>query len=921
MVDVPPLCLLKLSFKVLSPIDNLPHFHGAHISALFRHLLKPYLPKIETLSSALIVPVPIEVGNNHFLEGDDFSVHITYPQPYHESIKSFINALLSGTEEKNFSETHFYPNKTIKLEYAKCRITGESIFNKSPDVLRYEWINSEIELLQDLNEFSMVFYTPLRLPRPKGIKEEGHRFCDEGFFFEPTGEINPMGHLLKAIENRLLKYKNRGFLETSVSFQKNDPPLNVSNGGLIWIDCPYGYEPTKTIGGVVGTIKINGTCSKEIAYALTLGQYIGIGKNTSFGFGAYIIPELDNVRKVRPAQREKTILERAVDVENLHNALMRLPNSSPGIDGISVSDVKKAGTSILEKLSSEVLSGTYVQGELKRYRLPKEDGKFRDIFIQCVSDRLIHKALSDYLAPIFDRLLLSSAWAYRKGLNRKGAAEALNLAIQQGYTEGIKADIATFFDSVNTEKLIYILRGVFPFDPVTETIESLLHHFNSKGINGLPQGSPLSPVLSNLYLTCFDRAMEKEGFKLIRYSDDFVILTKEGSSKEIIIDKIQKTLSRIDLKLKEEKIIEVKPNTPIRFLGYLISKDEIREVEKDDEGQRDEWLPVFKDDWTDGQPVYLTSLAKSVYSDGADLIVKTDDNTSENIPWSRISRLVVVGRAPVSGGVIYRAVKEEIPVSFIDILGRQRGSFYPEFTEMPDLSSLQAKFAKDETFTLSFAKEIISAKIHNSYVLLKRNGIDCEKIKELEKKVSEAANLDKLRGYEGNAAKIYFSEFAHLVSPFEFKGRTYHPPDGPVNVMLSLSYTFLYNRISSVLKNKGFNARLGFYHKGRGAHNALASDLLEELRHIGERIVLSLIHLKEITMDDFSVNKRNNIEIYRMAAEGFRKIIRRFEKTMSQKASYHGGEKMSYNAYLDEMADNLRRSFKLQIPYRALRID
>ena len=206
-------------------------------------------------------------------------------------------------------------------------------------------------------------------------------------------------------------------------------------------------------------------------------------------------------------------------------------------------------------------------------------------------------------------------------------------------------------------------------------------------------------------------------------------------------------------------------------------------------------------------------------------------------------------------------------------------------------------------------------------VLLRRNNIESKELRELEIKSLSAESIDSLRGYEGTAARIYFSEFAHLVEPFAFRGRVYHPPDGPVNVMLSLGYTMLYNRIATMLKDKGFNARIGFYHKGRGAHNALASDLLEELRHIVERIVLSLIHLNEISASDFSVIKRKNTDVCRMEGEGFRKYVRRFEKTMAQKASYYGGGKMSYNAYLDEMAGSLKRSFKLNIPYKAMRID
>jgi len=297
------------------------------------------------------------------------------------------------------------------------------------------------------------------------------------------------------------------------------------------------------------------------------------------------------------------------------------------------------------------------------------------------------------------------------------------------------------------------------------------------------------------------------------------------------------------------------------------------------------------------------------------------DDTEEKIPWNRLNRMVIAGRSPFSGGVVYRAVKEDVPVTFIDIMGRARGHLFPEYHEMPEMLSLQEKYRKDKEFCLSFAKEIISAKIHNSTVLLQRNGMDVEDMKEIQERLKEAKDVDSLRGYEGAASKAYFAKLAHLVAPFEFKSRVYHPPDGPINTILSLGYSVLYNRIATALKDSGFNARFGFFHQGRGSHCALASDLMEELRHIIERVVLSLIHLGELKPDDFTVRKKKEIDICRIGGEGFRKFVHRFEKTMAVSTSYGSTERMSYNAYIDEMTAGLKRSLRLGIPYKALRID
>jgi CRISPR-associated protein Cas1 len=216
---------------------------------------------------------------------------------------------------------------------------------------------------------------------------------------------------------------------------------------------------------------------------------------------------------------------------------------------------------------------------------------------------------------------------------------------------------------------------------------------------------------------------------------------------------------------------------------------------------------------------------------------------------------------------------------------------------------------------------VISAKIHNSHVLLRRNQKHTPQLLTLAKRARKAEDLEKLLGLEGSAARLYYGQFADLVDPFEFTGRHFRPPDGPVNAMLSFGYTLIYNRLAAALGEKGFNSRLGFFHKGRGSHCALASDLMEPLRHIADRIVLALIHRGELGPQDFTTIKKGAKELCRLDGRGFRTFIRRYEATMAARFTTHDGEKMSANSYLDEIADSLRRSLVLGIPYRALRIN
>ena len=606
---------------------------------------------------------------------------------------------------------------------------------------------------------------------------------------------------------------------------------------------------------------------------------------------------------------------------SLRGALERLPNSSPGPDGLSKEDLKKAGESFLERLGRDVLGGAYTPGETLTYRQQKKNGGYREILVQNFTDRLVQRAAADALQPAVETILSRSAYAFRKGLNRIGAKAALQAALNAGYTQGFKADISAFFDSVNLNILSDVLHGLFPFDPLPSAIISWFRHLQSLGVKGIPQGSPLSPVLSNLYLDRFDKAMAKADFRLIRYADDFVVLVKPSESLDICLEKVKTSLAGLGLALNPDKTDRISRDGRIEFLGYCLVSGEEQPMEPAPEEKGAPWPAVFKEEWRTGHPVYLTSLCRGAYSNGPDLIVQMEEKRSENIPWNRISRIVVVGRSSFSGGVVYRAVKEEIPVIFIDVMGRLHGQLAATAFDQPSMAGLQKRFAKDPEFCLSFAKEIIAAKIHNRSVVLRRNNLDASALKDIAKKVPTSEKPDQLRGFEGSADRAYFQAFSKLTEPFEFRGRTYHPPEGPVNAMLSFGYTLLYNRLAAVLHAKGYSSRVGFFHLARGRHFALASDLMEELRHIADRIVLSLIRRKEIQESHFDKPKRKNgVEVCQIKGDGFRKFIHRYEHTMASKSSYQGGKSMSYNAYLDEMADKLTRTLKLGAPYAALRI-
>ncbi len=451
-------------------------------------------------------------------------------------------------------------------------------------------------------------------------------------------------------------------------------------------------------------------------------------------------------------------------------------------------------------------------------------------------------------------------------------------------------------------------------------ISRWLDNLQDQAVEGIPQGSPLSPLLSNLYLDYLDKELIKKGYFYFRFGDDLLVLFKEDRHKRVL-ETIERILKHLNLRLNKEKVISFREGEPVEFLGYQISQKRLASLGREKIGSKDNWKRLFSEDFIEGIPIYITKRDYGAYSDGSNLIIKREDKeVIEKIPWKIIKDITIVGRSFFSNGVIFRCLYENIPVHFITIYGKYIGSIISDTADHTgSLEEEQKRFLKDNNKVLEFSKEIISSKLHNSYTLLKRNNIEALKLKELIIKVEKCKDLKTLRGYEGQGAKYYFEKMKELFRPFEFNGRVYNPPDSEVNVMLSIGYTLTYFRVAHALKKKGLNPYIGFLHRGRGNHFALASDLMEELRHLTERLVLRLIHKNILTPTNFTRKKVGENTRIILNQDSFPLFIQNFEEIFRSRMSY-AGKKLSYYEYLDEMANKLRRMLILDVPYSALRI-
>ncbi len=163
---------------------------------------------------------------------------------------------------------------------------------------------------------------------------------------------------------------------------------------------------------------------------------------------------------------------------------------------------------------------------------------------------------------------------------------------------------------------------------------------------------------------------------------------------------------------------------------------------------------------------------------------------------------------------------------------------------------------------------------------------ECGALCVFEKKIKEADTIEEIMGYEGIAARKYFSALSKIVGDeFKFKGRNKRPPQDPFNSMLSFAYTLVFYEIFAELDQRSINPYLGFIHQTKQSHPALVSDLLEEWRAVlVDSLVLSLIRGREISINEFSKDSSSKAVI--ISDKGIKIIIRKLESKLNSSMNY-----------------------------------
>ena len=281
-------------------------------------------------------------------------------------------------------------------------------------------------------------------------------------------------------------------------------------------------------------------------------------------------------------QPSSGMLEQILSPTNLNQAYKRVRSNkgSGGVDKMEVETLLDHLVLHKEKLIQSIMDGTYRPNPVRRVEIPKENGKMRMLGIPTVVDRVVQQAITQVLSPIYEKQFSTNSYGFRP---KRSAHQALNQCkdhITDGYKYAVDMDLEKFFDTVNQSKLIEILSRRIKDGRVISLIHKYLHagvvvrnKYETTEI-GVPQGGPLSPLLSNIMLNELDKELEKRGHRFVRYADDMVILCKSKRSADRTLTNIIPYIEeKLFLKVNREKTV-VAYIRNIKFLGYSFYENE-----------------------------------------------------------------------------------------------------------------------------------------------------------------------------------------------------------------------------------------------------------------------------------------------------------------------------------------------------------
>ena len=271
------------------------------------------------------------------------------------------------------------------------------------------------------------------------------------------------------------------------------------------------------------------------------------------------------------------LLEQILQPENLNKAYKKVKSNkgAGGVDGMSVDELLTFLKDNKKQLIQKLKDGKYKPTPVRRVEIPKETkGEVRKLGVPTVVDRVFQQAMAQVLSPIYEEQFSENSYGFRPKRGAHNALKQCQQNVNDGYVYVVDMDLEKFFDTVCQSKLIELLSRTIKDGRVI----SLIHKYLNAGVIsngifektdvGMPQGGPLSPLLSNIMLNELDKELKRRGHVFVRYADDSMIFCKSRKSAERTLESITWFIERkLFLKVNREKT-KVAHVSKVKYLGY-----------------------------------------------------------------------------------------------------------------------------------------------------------------------------------------------------------------------------------------------------------------------------------------------------------------------------------------------------------------
>lgn len=672
-------------------------------------------------------------------------------------------------------------------------------------------------------------------------------------------------------------------------------------------------------------------------------------------------------------------------VEQLWDAWERVRENDgcAGADGVTVAQFAGRAHRALPRLLERANDGAYRPFPLLKIVIEKRPNSTatRTLLVPAVRDRVLQTAVARHLSRSFEEEFLECSYGYRPGRSVDRAIARIRKCRELGYVYVVDGDIHTFFDEVDTALLLQRLAERRPGPGVMQLLRLWVRGSVWDGSHvrplrrGVPQGSPISPLLANFFLEDFDRELEKSGRKLIRYADDFVILARSAEDASQALAESERLLAEAHLLLNTEKTQIVDFAHGFRFLGALFQGETIWVPWKNDRhkgkilfmapplplamrtrfefapprGEMEEALeraqateagtePAEADGERRRTPVaylYVSEQGSVLRKAGDRFLVEKDDEVLLDLPYHKLETVLLFGNIQVTTQALAELLEKGVNLSLCSRQGQYRGSLAPPRGKNIELRIAQFDCYRDGPRALEMARAVVRGKIANALAVLARYRARNEAAPDFEERraalgkavdaCAGACTVAELDGVEGSAARVYFSlamEFNK--SEMKWPGRQKHPSTDPLNALLSLTYTLLMHELTALIEGVGLDPYLGFLHQVDYGRPSLALDLVEAFRHpVADRLVLTLINRGMLGADDFrSGGERPGVFL---APAAMKRFFGEYERWMLERPRGEGEREgppaRSFRDHLRSEVEALAASLRGGGPFEPWRFD